>query len=174
MKTQVIEQVELFSEAELESLEFVPEELEAIEAERVPDLDSISFEDIAENLEASFEAEGLEGWNRIAGRLGAFLATKKYQQGTVGFVVHRAVGPLYKILGNFASGDIGKHYRQSSEWLKRPATDHNLQEFARRETDWWKQQRGLPGWLGSRLTAEGRLRILKCVKNNLNNPDRCL
>lgn len=55
MKAQIVEQVEFFSEAELESLEFLPEELEDIEAERVPDLDSISFEDIAEDLEAALE-----------------------------------------------------------------------------------------------------------------------
>jgi hypothetical protein len=57
MKAQIVEQIELFSKAELESLEFLPEELEAIEAERVPDLDSISFEDIAEDLEAAFEQD---------------------------------------------------------------------------------------------------------------------
>ena len=55
MKAQITEQVEFFSEAELESLEFVPEELEAIEAERVPDLESISFEEVAKDLEAYFE-----------------------------------------------------------------------------------------------------------------------
>ena len=55
MKAQIVEQIEFFSEAELESLEFLPEELEAIEEERVPDLDSISFEDIAEDLEAVLE-----------------------------------------------------------------------------------------------------------------------
>jgi hypothetical protein len=60
MKAQIVEQVELFSEAELESLEFLPEELEAIEEQRVPDLDSISFEDIAEELEAYFEGD-IEG-----------------------------------------------------------------------------------------------------------------
>jgi hypothetical protein len=59
MKAQIVEQVELFSEAELESLEFVPEELEAIEEERVPDLDSISFEEITEALEAALETNGL-------------------------------------------------------------------------------------------------------------------
>lgn len=57
MKAQIAEQVEFFSEAELESLEFVPEELEAIEAERVPDLDSISFEEVAKDLEAYFEGD---------------------------------------------------------------------------------------------------------------------
>jgi hypothetical protein len=69
MKAQIVEQIELFSEAELESLEFVPEELEAIEAERVPDLDSISFEDIAEGLEAAFE-QYLEGFLFLKGLLG--------------------------------------------------------------------------------------------------------
>ena len=54
MKAQIVEQIEFFSEAELESLEFLPEELEVIEEQRVPDLDSISFEDIAEELEAYF------------------------------------------------------------------------------------------------------------------------
>jgi hypothetical protein len=60
MRTQIVEQIELFSEAEQESLEFLPEELEAIEEQRVPDLDSISFEDIAEELEAYFEGD-IEG-----------------------------------------------------------------------------------------------------------------
>jgi hypothetical protein len=60
MKAQIVEQIELFSEAEQESLEFLPEELEAIEEQRVPDLDSISFEDIAEELEAYFEGD-IEG-----------------------------------------------------------------------------------------------------------------
>ncbi|MHC5717061.1 MAG: hypothetical protein ACYTX0_34340, partial [Nostoc sp.] len=59
MRPLIVEPLELFSEAELESLEFLPEELEAIEAERVPDLDSISFEDIAEELEASLETIGI-------------------------------------------------------------------------------------------------------------------
>ena len=57
MKAQIVEQLGLFSEAELESLEFLPEELEVIEEQRVPDLDSISFEDIAEELEAYFEGD---------------------------------------------------------------------------------------------------------------------
>ncbi|WP_292753864.1 hypothetical protein [Nostoc sp. NMS4] len=41
MTAQIIEQFELFSEAELETLEFLPEELESIEAELIPDLESI-------------------------------------------------------------------------------------------------------------------------------------
>ncbi len=58
MKAQIVEQVE-FSKAQLQSLEFVKEELDAIEAELFPGLDSISFEDIAEDLEAAFEQDGM-------------------------------------------------------------------------------------------------------------------
>ncbi|MEH1912929.1 hypothetical protein [Nostoc sp.] len=81
MKAQIVEQVEFFSEAELESLGFVPEELEAIEAERVPDLDSISFEEVAKDLEAYFkgniEEVGLEA--RRGGRAGKNLKNIKSQ-----------------------------------------------------------------------------------------------
>jgi len=68
MKAQIVEQIELFLEAELGSLEFLPKELEAIEEQRVPDLDSISFEDIAEELEAYFEGD-VEG-AQLEGRRG--------------------------------------------------------------------------------------------------------
>ena len=57
MKARIVEQIELFSKEELHSLELLPEELEAIEAERVPDLESITFEDIAEDLGAVFEQD---------------------------------------------------------------------------------------------------------------------
>ncbi|KAB8315763.1 hypothetical protein SD81_030920 [Tolypothrix campylonemoides VB511288] len=78
MKAQIVEQVEFFSEAELQSLEFVPEELEAIEAERVPDLDSISFEEVAKDLEAYFEG-GVEeaALERRGGRRGGGRGGKK-------------------------------------------------------------------------------------------------
>lgn len=35
----------------------MPQELEAIEQERIPDLDSISFEDIANSLEATLRRD---------------------------------------------------------------------------------------------------------------------
>ncbi|MFN6480408.1 hypothetical protein [Nostoc sp. DedQUE07] len=174
MRTQIVEQIELFSEAELESLEFVPEELEAIEAERVPDLDSISFEEVAKEMEAYFEVEGsVISRGRTTGRIGAEVATRNYRSGTVGGVVHRAVAPLARIFGDFASGNIGQHYRESDHWLSRPATDQNLHEFAQHETRWWQEQRGFAGWAGKKLSADGRAQILICVKNNPQNPGRC-
>jgi uncharacterized protein YkwD len=54
MTTQIVENLELFSEAQLESLEFLPEELENIEFELCPNLDSISPEQVAKDLEAYF------------------------------------------------------------------------------------------------------------------------
>jgi hypothetical protein len=59
MTTQIVEGLELFSEAQLESLEFLPEELENIEFELYPNLESISPEQVAKDLEAYFEG-GLE------------------------------------------------------------------------------------------------------------------
>ena len=64
----IVKRVELFepfSEADLEYLEFLPEELEKIESELYPDLEDISFEDVAEEMEAyfagGFQEAGLEG-----------------------------------------------------------------------------------------------------------------
>jgi hypothetical protein len=58
MTTQIVEGLELFSEAQLESLEFLPEELENIEFELYPSLESISLEVVAKDLEAYFEQTG--------------------------------------------------------------------------------------------------------------------
>jgi hypothetical protein len=55
MTTQIVGNLELFSEAELESLEFIPEELESIESVLYPNLDSISLEEVAKDLSAYFE-----------------------------------------------------------------------------------------------------------------------
>jgi hypothetical protein len=71
MTTQIVENLELFSEAQLESLEFLPEELENIEFELYPSLESISPEQVAKDLEAYFEG-GFEeaGLERLGGRGG--------------------------------------------------------------------------------------------------------
>jgi hypothetical protein len=65
MTTQIVENLELFSEAQLKALEFLPEELENIESELYPNLESISPEQVAKDLEAYFEGDvegaGLEG-----------------------------------------------------------------------------------------------------------------
>jgi hypothetical protein len=57
MITQIVENLESFSEAQLEALEFLPEELENIESELYPSLESISLEEVAKDLEAYFEGD---------------------------------------------------------------------------------------------------------------------
>lgn len=57
MTVLTTENVELFSEEELENLEFLPEELEDITSEQIPDLESISLKDVARDLEAFFEED---------------------------------------------------------------------------------------------------------------------
>ncbi|MCC5604526.1 hypothetical protein [Nostoc favosum] len=74
MATQIVENLELFSEAQLEALEFLPEELENIESELYPNLESISLEEVAKDLEAYFEGDveeaGLEARGRGGGARG--------------------------------------------------------------------------------------------------------
>lgn len=54
MTVQTVEKIEMFSEAELETLQFMPEELELIQSEQIPDLESISLEEVARYLEVYF------------------------------------------------------------------------------------------------------------------------
>lgn len=69
--TAHIVEFELFTEAELETLEFFPEELESIEAELYPNLESISPHKVAKDLEAYFEGDFEEvGLERRGGRGG--------------------------------------------------------------------------------------------------------
>ena len=51
------EDIEMFSETEMEYLQFLPEELEEIESEQYRDLESISLEEVASDLEAFFEED---------------------------------------------------------------------------------------------------------------------
>lgn len=57
MSAQTIEQIEMFSEAEMETLQFQLEELEDIQSELIPNLESISLEEVARDLEAYFEED---------------------------------------------------------------------------------------------------------------------
>lgn len=54
-----VAQIELFTEAEIESIVLQSEDLESLEAEIEGDLETIAFEDVAETLEAYFEGESV-------------------------------------------------------------------------------------------------------------------
>jgi hypothetical protein len=70
--TNGVEQFESFSEADAEAIAIQPEDLEALEAEVESTLENVSFEDVAEDLEAYFEGdaegESLERRRRRRGR----------------------------------------------------------------------------------------------------------
>jgi hypothetical protein len=59
-----VAQIELFTEAEIESIVLQPEDLESLEAEMEGDLETISFEAVAETLEVYFEGDVAEGLER--------------------------------------------------------------------------------------------------------------
>lgn len=94
-------------------------------------------------------------------------ATKNFPVGTVGHAVHRAVEPAYHAFGNFWSGDIGHHYStaETQHLLAQPATAENIRNFARRETEWWKEQSGGAGLVGGSFPAEWREAILNRARN---------
>jgi hypothetical protein len=56
MEARMVKQFEPFSKAELEILEFLPEELTNIEVELIPSLESLPPEKVAKNLEVYFES----------------------------------------------------------------------------------------------------------------------
>jgi hypothetical protein len=59
-QSRKVEKIELFTEAEIESIVLQLEDLENLEAAIEEDLETISFEDVAETLEAYFEGESVE------------------------------------------------------------------------------------------------------------------
>ncbi len=119
MKAQIVEQIELFSEVELESLEFVPEELEAIEQERVPDLDSLSFEDIAEDLEAILKTDVISDREYI--RLGNMIMALKsrYDMVPLGDVRRHAWRQEMQKLAELRQVIVRRYEREAEEARRR-------------------------------------------------------
>ena len=98
------------------------------------------------------------------GRTAAVAYTSQFKPGTVGHVVHHAIRPFETAFGSFASGNINQHYLEKHEALGQPNTDRNLELFAKDETAYWNEQPGLPGMIGSALSAQTRTKVLLCVK----------
>jgi len=108
----------------------------------------------------------------MLGRKYAAKYLQGYGSGTVGNVVKHAVEPFAKYLGDFASGNVGGHYSKDVPHLMaKKATRTNLMRLAIRETDWWNQQPGLPGLVGSMMSHRTRFRLLNRIKKNLPPTD---
>lgn len=82
---------------------------------------------------------------------------------TTAAVARYAVEPFFKTAGNIASGGIGNHYEEIRDGLlSLPPTDENLLALATNETvNFWNQEPGLAGVVGSLMSTESRFEILK-------------
>jgi hypothetical protein len=80
--------------------------------------------------------------------------------GTNGHVMLHAISPFWTVFGNLASGTIGLHYQGILPLLMQPASHRSLIRIALGETAWWRLQVGLPGSIGSLMSARMRASIL--------------
>lgn len=101
------------------------------------------------------------------GRVAAADFTSRFPKGSVGQVVHHSVKPFATLFGDFASGHIGEHYRGQEQALSEPATGPNIRSFAEKETEYWNNESGLPGMIGSSMGAQTREGMLNCTKTKL-------
>ncbi|NJM23880.1 MAG: hypothetical protein HC907_37435 [Richelia sp. SM1_7_0] len=140
MIVKTIELIESFSEADLEFIEFLPEELEQIESELYPDLENISFEDVAEDMESyftgRFEEAGLEGVKKTKPKNKTPQRGTKFQRGSYGYYSYlRRTKGLYKKMeiDHFppVSSYRGTKYAQQYNYNDLPAfpLETNLHRF---------------------------------------------
>ncbi len=66
----------------------------------------------------------------------------------------------------FAAGRVGEFYEQQRELLNRPATDANIQEFSRRETDFFRTQPGAAGVVGGAVSADQRAALITLSRDS--------
>ncbi len=95
------------------------------------------------------------------GRNHAVQVLKRGAPGSAAEVMLGPVSILEQLVGDVGSGAIGQHYEESFEVLNRPVTRRLLMRIALRETAWWNQQPGFPGWAGSQMSAKARFMILQ-------------
>ena len=108
----------------------------------------------------------------------------KFPKGTVGYVVGlgvkafaiemekiTAASPILTKSPEFASGNIGEHYRseQATALLLRPANKQNMLALAQNETNWWRAQDGIPGLVGGTVTVAERTKILVGIMNGIQD-----
>ena len=95
------------------------------------------------------------------GRTYALEVTRKYAPGTMGHLVHTAIGCFTAIFGDLASGRIGEHYEHIHELLSQPVTEENIRTLAVGETAYWRSEKGAAWYAGYLLDADGRAALLR-------------
>ena len=99
---------------------------------------------------------GTEGQRQKALRM-----TRLSPKHSVGAAIEPLLSQATFWAGNIAAGKVGDFYEQQASLLHSPATDANIEEFARRETDFFELSGGFSGFVGGFLDAEDRARMIK-------------
>jgi hypothetical protein len=66
----------------------------------------------------------------------------------------------------FAAGQVGTFYERQRALLNSPATDANIAEFSRRETEFFRTQSWLPRIVGRLMSAEDRAGVIRYSRDN--------
>jgi hypothetical protein len=92
----------------------------------------------------------------------------------MGKLVHSAVKNArdsivkFNIDPNFASSQIGAHYQEyGDDFWNKEVTPELIEELARKETAWWREQRGIAFVIGGATPAFLRAAILTCTAKSL-------
>ncbi|WP_143101287.1 hypothetical protein [Stigmatella aurantiaca] len=99
-------------------------------------------------------------------------------RGSVGAAIRPMMEEAIRRLGllgdaNVAAGSIGDFYERNRELLYRPATDKNIEKFARRETKHLRNERDWLAWAaGYLLSAQDRARFIKEERDKLLGASR--
>lgn len=102
------------------------------------------------------------------GRHKAVQVTSQYAKPKMGYLIHETVKPFADLLGDVASGNIGQHYEDRADALDKDITKIGIIRFAIIETAWWNKQKGIPGFVGSAMTARMRAGTLIAKAKELN------
>jgi len=81
-------------------------------------------------------------------RLGAYAATRGFPSGTVGAAVHRAIGAIYLIFGNYGQERIGSVFNspEAQALYGQPVTSCASMQMAHLEYQYWRDVQAEDGW----------------------------
>lgn len=88
--------------------------------------------------------------------------------GSVGAAIRPMMEELIRRAGEMASGSLGEFYERNRGLLYRPATDKNIDKFARRETRHFRSERDWFAWgAGLVLSERDRAQLIKGCRDAL-------
>ena len=110
--------------------------------------------------------------NKLGSRQQALAECQNAGPGTVGAVIARILTTTalsWTVKYEVASGDIGSFYGRPeiNAILRSSWTDANLRELSVRETNFFRTQPGMAGFVGQMLSEDNRYRALKTARDTM-------